>query len=142
MLNEKPAIESVRDHGHRLTSQRRLVLEIINESQSHLDVETIYLQAKQRDNRISLATVYRSLALLKEIGLIVEHSLGEDHAHFETAQQQPHYHFTCEKCGRVIEFNAPEIEKIIRTLSRTRNFEIKEVHFFLSGICDACQQDK
>jgi len=141
-LDTKTSIESVREHGRRLTPQRRLVLEILNGSQDHLDAESIYLQAKQRDEHISLATVYRSLALLKEIGLIVEHSLGEDHAHFETAQPSPHYHFTCEKCGRVFEFNAPEIEEILRTLHLEKEVEINEVHFFITGVCRSCQEIK
>jgi Fe2+ or Zn2+ uptake regulation protein len=140
MLKENQTIESVREHGHRLTPQRRLVLEIVTASQDHLDAESIYLQAKQRDDRISLATVYRSLALLKEIGLIVEHSLGEDHAHFESAQTSPHYHFTCERCGRVVEFSAPEIENILKNLCVEKKLEVNEVHFFITGVCQICQQ--
>lgn len=140
MVNAKATIDSVRHHGHRLTPQRRLVLEIVNDAHDHLDAETIFLQAKQRDDRISLATVYRSLALLKEIGLVVEHNLGEDHAHFETAQPQPHYHFTCEECGQVIEFSVQEIENILQELSLENKIEIKEVHFFLTGLCQACQK--
>jgi Fe2+ or Zn2+ uptake regulation protein len=140
MLKENQTIESVREHGHRLTPQRRLVLEIVTASQDHLDAESIYLQAKQRDDRISLATVYRSLALLKEIGLIVEHSLGEDHAHFESAQASPHYHFTCERCGRVVEFSAPEIENILKNLCVEKKLEVNEVHFFITGVCQICQQ--
>ncbi len=139
MLQTKPTIESLREHGHRLTPQRRLVLEIVHEARDHLDAETIFLQAKQRDDRISLATVYRSLALLKDIGLIVEHSLGEDRAHFETAQQKPHYHFTCENCGRVLEFRSPEIEDFLQTFSCENKIEIKEVHFFLTGVCQDCR---
>lgn len=140
MLQTKQTIESVRQHGHRLTPQRRLVLEIVNESKDHLDAEKIFQQAKQRDNRISLATVYRSLALLKEVGLIVEHSLGEDHAHFESAQSSPHYHFTCEKCGCVLEFGVPEINNILKKLSSEKEIEIHEVHFFLTGVCHACRK--
>ena len=140
MLETRPAIESVREHGHRLTPQRRLVLEILTHSQDHLDAESIFLKAKQRDEHISLATVYRSLALLKEIGLIVEHSLGEDHAHFETAQPSPHYHFTCESCGRVIEFSAPEIDTILQQLCREKEIQISETHFFVTGKCRTCQQ--
>lgn len=141
MLDSNLTIESVREHGHRLTPQRRLVLEIVNESKDHLDAEAIYTQAKHRDDRISLATVYRSLALLKEVGLIVEHNLGEDHAHFESAQSSPHYHFTCEKCGRVIEFSAPEIETVVKNICHQEKITVNEVHFFIMGMCQNCQQN-
>ncbi len=69
--------------GQRLTRQRKLVLDVVSDSQEHLDAETIYQLARERDENISLATVYRSLAYLKATGLIQEHNLGEDHGHFE-----------------------------------------------------------
>ncbi len=140
MQKTQPSIESLRLNGHRLTPQRRLVLEILTDAQDHLDAETIYMRAKGYDGHISLATVYRSLALLKETGLIVEHSLGEDHAHFETYQPTPHYHFTCENCGQVIEFKAPEIEKILKHLCQEKDIKVSEVHFFITGTCHACQK--
>lgn len=123
----------------RLTHQRRLVLEIIRNSQEHPDAEAILLQARARDARISQATVYRALAFLKEAGLVQEHSLGQGHGHFEAAQGAPHYHFTCKQCGRVIEFSAPEVIDIVHSLGEERGLLVTEVHLLLSGICDRCR---
>ena len=123
----------------RLTHQRRLVLEIIENSQEHPDAEAILLQARARDARISLATVYRALAFVKEAGLIQEHSLGQGHGHFEAAQSAPHYHFTCKQCGRVIEFSAPEVIQIVHGLGEERGLQVTDVHLLLSGICDRCR---
>ena len=139
MLHSKPLVETVRSHGHRLTHQRRIVLEILNDSQEHLDAEAIYLLAKARDAKISLATVYRSLALLKEVGLVIEHTLGEDHGHFETIQPSPHYHFTCQNCGCIIEFEAPEIETILQNLRQKNGIQVSSAHFHVTGKCPSCQ---
>ncbi len=124
--------------GQRLTRQRKLVLEVVSDSQEHLDAETIYQLAKERDENISLATVYRALAYLKATGLIQEHNLGEDHGHFESAQEQPHYHFICKNCGRVIEFEAPLMEEITRQLAEREGVHVTGVHLLVSGECSDC----
>jgi Fe2+ or Zn2+ uptake regulation protein len=88
---------------------------------------------------VSLATVYRTLALFKELGLINEHRLGEDHSHFETAPENPHYHFTCLNCRRVIEFKAPQIAETILPMLQDKGLQIAEVHLIISGFCADCQ---
>ena len=113
MKDPLPTLEIVRTQGRRLTPQRRLVLEILSETAEHLDADGIYARARARDEHISLATIYRSLALLKQVGLVTEHALGQDHGHFEPVKSTPHYHFTCQDCGVVIEFSSPKIEKAL-----------------------------
>jgi Fur family ferric uptake transcriptional regulator len=142
MVEKQSLLEAARatckKGGFRLTNQRRLVLEVLSTSQEHLDAESIYQQAKARDPRISLATVYRSLTWLCEIGLVTEHPLGENHSHFETNPSIPHYHFSCLKCGKVIEFDAPEVLEISRRLSKSQGMQIIEMHLHLSGTCAEC----
>jgi Fur family ferric uptake transcriptional regulator len=137
------SIDKLHTTGHRLTPQRRLILDILQESAAripseHLDAETLYIRAKARDTNISLATVYRSLALLKEIGLVQQHQLGEDHGHFEPIQENLHFHFTCLNCGQVIEFEAPEVLGIVHGLQNSRGLQVKEMHLHLGGYCSAC----
>jgi Fe2+ or Zn2+ uptake regulation protein len=132
-------LEVLRASGRRLTRQRRLVFEIIQKNAGHLEAETIYQLAKKRDTRISLATIYRSLALLKEAGLVQEHSLGQGHGHYETVQPDPHYHFTCLKCERVIEFDAPQVAELAEALSQREGLQITEVHLLLNGYCAQCR---
>lgn len=124
--------------SRRLTSRRKLVLEIVTESEQHLDAETIFQLARQRDESISLATVYRALFYLKEAGLIQEQRLGEDHGHFESAAARPHYHFVCQKCRRVIELEAPRLEEFLQASGISSNLQITEAHLLLDGICDQC----
>jgi Fe2+ or Zn2+ uptake regulation protein len=133
--------DQIRSSGHRLTRQRRLVLEVLQDSQDHLDADMIYDRAKARDPNIGLATIYRSLALLKEAGLVQEHRLGENHGHFETTQSAPHHHFTCLKCGRVIEFEAPQVMAAARKLCKSEGLQVTEIRLHLSGYCSQCREE-
>jgi Fe2+ or Zn2+ uptake regulation protein len=125
----------------RMTGHRRLVLEVLADSREHLDADTIYQRAKARDAHISLATIYRALAYFKYNGTLIEHQLGEGHGHFELKQPGNHYHFTCKNCGRVIEFEAPQVMDIARNLCASRGLQVSDVHLLLSGYCDACRMD-
>jgi Fe2+ or Zn2+ uptake regulation protein len=127
--------------GRRLTSQRRLILGVLEESGGHLDAETLFVRARTRDPDVSLATVYRTLAVLKEMGLVEEHNLGEEHSHYEAVRDQPHYHFVCLNCGKVIEFDAPLMGRIVREMGEQEGVCITDVHLRLSGYCVQCQDD-
>lgn len=127
--------------GRRLTPQRRLILEVLKDSKGHLDAEAVYNQAKVRAPDISLATVYRTLALLKKMGLVEEHRLGEEHSHYEVVQDEPHYHFTCQSCGRVIEFDAPLVAQIERRLSEEMGINVIDAHLHLIGYCAQCKDE-
>ena len=133
--------ESLHTSGRRVTRQRRLVMQVIQENPGHLEVEAVHALAKARDPKISLATVYRTLAVLKEIGMVKDHALGENHAHFEAAPEKPHYHFTCRKCGQVIEFDAPQVMQAVRALSKRERLQVADVHLFLSGYCARCRTE-
>jgi len=125
--------------GYRLTRQRQVVLEVLEGSNAHLDAGQVYERVRARDPRIGMATVYRTLALLKELGLVQEHRLGEEHSHFEAAQEALHYHFTCRDCGRVIEFEAPEVLEAVQALVEREGLQVDEVHLFVGGRCAACR---
>ena len=128
-----------REAGRRLTSQRCLILDVLKESDEHLDAEAVHERARMRASGLSLATVYRTLTLLKEMGLVEEHHLGEGHSHYEAVQEGPHYHFTCRRCGKVIEFDTPLVAKIERELREREGVEIRSAHLHLTGYCEACR---
>ena len=131
--------ESLHKSGRRMTQQRRLVMQVLEDNPGHLKVERVYDLAKARDPNISLPTVYRTLAVLKEMGLVESHTLGEDHTHFEAVPETPHYHFTCVRCGRVVEFDAPQVVQIVRGLSECKGLQVTDVHLLLSGYCAQCR---
>jgi len=140
MTSGKELAEVVRSRGLKLTRQRRLILDVLESSRGHLDAEMIYAKAKERDDRIGIATVYRTLALFKRIGLAEEHSLGEDHGHFEAAdKEKPHYHFSCLKCGKIIEFESPQVMRLARSMCEKKGLMVSEVHLHFSGYCRQCR---
>ena len=130
-----------RSAGRRMTAQRRLILDVLEKSEAHLDAEALHDRVRRHNPDVSLATVYRTLAVFKEIGLVEEHRLGEEHGHFELVRDCPHYHFTCLGCGRVIEFDTPLVAQIERELSKREGVRVTGAHLHLSGYCVRCQEE-
>ena len=123
----------------RLTPQRQWVFDCICHQPHHLDADSIYHLAKDAGHTISLATIYRSLAYLKDCGLIEEHKLGKDHSHFEPAETRPHYHFTCQQCGRVIEFELPSVQREVQKLAGKEGHSVTSIQLLVNGICHDCK---
>ncbi len=129
-----------RTSGRRLTSQRRLLLQVLAECDDHLDAEAIYALAKERDPNISLATVYRTLKVLKEVGVVQERVLdreGQKHHYEMTAEA--HYHFTCLRCGRVVEFESHLIEQASAELADRLGLAVVHKRVYLDGYCAECK---
>jgi Fe2+ or Zn2+ uptake regulation protein len=124
--------------GKRLTHQRELILETLEKSSKHLDAEAIHDRVRREDPDISLATVYRTLTLLKELGLVEVHSLGTERCRYESAGDTPHYHFTCIACGKVIEFDTPLVTQVSENLSEREGIRVTEAHLHVRGYCAEC----
>ncbi|MDI6768917.1 MAG: Fur family transcriptional regulator [Anaerolineales bacterium] len=142
MSREAQFLTAIRSNGLRMTRQRKLILEVLEASQEHLDAEDIHDRVKAHDPRIGLATVYRTLALLKAMGLVKEHGLGEEHGHFEAVQEVPHYHFTCIGCRQVIEFEAPAVTEAVQSLIDREGAQVMDVHLSLTGYCSNCRKER
>lgn len=127
--------------GRRLTSQRRLLLKVLAECDEHLDAEEIYDLAKEQDPNISLATVYRTLKVLKEAGIVEERILDPEgqKRHYEL-RDKSHYHFTCLGCGRVIEFESPLIEQASAELAERFHLDVVQTRVHMEGYCADCQE--
>lgn len=122
------------------TSQRRLLLNVMQEADKHLDAKELYRRASERDASISLATVYRNLQLFKEQGLINERHLGQARCFYEVKQPGEHQHLVCESCGQVIEFESPLIRKLVAEVQRRNSFTVTNVELYLEGYCDNCKE--
>jgi Fur family ferric uptake transcriptional regulator len=122
------------------TSQRRLLLSIMQEAERHLDAKELYRRASERDDSISLATVYRNLHLFKERGLINERHLGQARCYYEMKRLGEHQHLVCESCGQVIEFESPLIRKLVAEVQRKNNFSVTKVELYLEGYCHKCKE--
>lgn len=132
-------VKMLRQTGKRVTPQRVLILEIINECDGHLAAEEIYRLAKQKAPRLSLSTVYRTLRVLKETGLVEELYLGDAHYHYEV-KKEGHHHLICRGCGQVIEFQCPFSEQLVQHLGEEYGFEITEVCLSVRGYCAECRR--
>jgi Fur family ferric uptake transcriptional regulator len=134
--------DSLRSRGVRLTRQRRLLLELIDNSGLHLDAESLCQMAKERDPKLNRVTVYRTLKLLKEGGLIDEldlaHLQGEKH-YYETRLKQEHAHIICLRCGRVEEFFGEPLQSLRSQVSSQLGFEIVFARTEVGGYCSHCQ---
>ena len=128
--------------GLRATNQRALILDIIRRGRGHLDADEVYHKAREKKPRLSLSTVYRTLQMLKKLGLVEELGFDEAHRHYEIKPSNEHHHLVCLGCGRVIEFNQPLSRYIKRTVPEARDFEIGETEIRILGYCPACRQNK
>ena len=126
--------------GLRVTNQRALILNIIR--QGHLDADEVYRQARKKQPRLSLSTVYRTLQKLKELGLVDELYFGEAHHHYEIKQPVGHHHLVCLGCGKILEFECPLSEKIKEDVARQRGFEVTSTEVHMTGYCSDCRRDR
>ena len=127
---------------HRVTGQRRLLLEIIRAQGEHLDAEKLYRLARQQYPRINRSTVYRTMRLLRDLGLVDEVHLGEDHHHYEIKAPVHHHHLICLRCGQVLEFSNPLAEELATEVARRNGFEIQEIRIDLTGYCADCRRKR
>lgn len=128
--------------GHRLTAQRRLLWELLEEARGHLDAKELYRRASARDESISPATVYRSLNLFKQLGLVDERRLGKVRCYYEIKQSPEHQHLVCQGCGKVIEFESPLIRKLVQIVRAEHGFNVTKAELYLKGYCSECEQQK
>src|SRR5271156_540962 len=119
MLKRYELLNEIAVKGVRLTAQRRTLIEIIQEATTHLDATSLLELARKRDSRIDRATVYRTIDLLKKLGLVDEldlmHLNGEKH-YYEVRTQKDHLHLACFGCGAVEEFASPTFERLKREI--------------------------
>ncbi len=124
--------------GKRTTSQRALILEVLGHTTGHLDADEVYRLARDRDPRLSLSTVYRTLNLLRDLGQIDELHLAEEHHHYEPKSADGHQHLVCLGCGKVLEFVSNLTAQMRREQETATGFVVNGVHVDLTGYCPDC----
>ena len=129
----------LRAAGKRITPQRKLVLAILARGDGHLDAHDIYERARRRDARLSLSTVYRTLGVLKETGVVRELHLDDEHHHYELDGKDEHSHLVCLVCGQVIEVDSSPFAEAAGVLGELHGFEIASAQVELTGTCSRCR---
>ena len=123
----------------KLTSQRRFILHQAIHAKGHFSAEELLDFSKKADRTISKATVYRTLALLKESGVLEEQDFGDGKKLYERAQGRKHHdHFVCIRCGKIIEFENSQIERLQDAEARHHDFKVVYHSLKLFGFCKRC----
>lgn len=133
------------NRGIRLTRQRRILLDIIENASDHLQASDLLRLAREEDDRIDRATVYRTLQLLKKHGLIEEldllHLDGAEH-HYEVVSGAGHAHIGCTVCGKVVEMETSLLSELEGEIRRRTGFEVSSVRIEVAAICPKCRSKK
>lgn len=133
--------QKVRRSGLKLTLQREAICESFFSKDGHRSAEEILIEARKRDPRVSLATIYRTLKLLQEYGFADAHNFQDGQALFEPVfdAHAHHDHLICTKCGRIVEFMDATIERLQTKIAREHYFTITDHKMELYGLCQSCQ---
>jgi len=135
--------------GYRITIARQAILEVLSKTNEHLSAEDIFFGVHKEYPNIGLTTIYRTLELLVQLGLVFKFDFGDGRARYELTEgpeRKHHHHLICTECGRIIDYTdfiEEELEFLRRTekeLSRKHNFEITGHLIQFNGICDKCRQ--
>ena len=134
--------DSLKQKGIRLTRQRQILLDLIDKSGQHLDAERLYTMAKEKDPKLNRVTVYRTLKMLKEGGLVDELDLmhiGGDQHYYETRLKQEHAHIICLRCGKVEEFFGEPLQRLRKQVESHLGFQVVLARTEVGGYCSHCQ---
>ena len=138
-MHHQQALEMLRLQGHRITPQRVLVLSVVAEGDGHMGVDEVFRRAKEAHQYMDLATVYRTLRLFRDAGVVTEVEIG-DRLHYElTMPGDLHHHMVCRQCSGAYNLNPHYLEEFRETLVREFGFVPDLEHFSVSGVCAECQ---
>jgi Fur family ferric uptake transcriptional regulator len=145
MKAERPLVERMQSRGLRMTWQRRMLAELLDEADEHLDAERIYQVARGKDPRIHRATVYRTLGTLKKLGLIDELDLmhyGGDRHFYEVRTSAFHIHLVCMRCGSVDEPDGGFWDELKDRVRHETGFRAEAVRLEVGGVCARCRGER
>lgn len=142
-VSRSSLMKELATRGVRITEQRRLIVGIIQDSPRHLDAATLLQMARKQDPTIDRSTVYRTISMLKNRGLIDEldlmHIEGEKH-YYEVKTNRDHCHMACFRCGAIMEYTSSAFEKLKEDIAAQSGFQIRVVRLEVGGFCRKCRK--
>jgi Fe2+ or Zn2+ uptake regulation protein len=138
-LEKRDIREKFRRSGYTLTSQRRAVLEALEEANSHPSAEDIYLIVKKKNPRVALGTVYQALSVLEEIGIVGSKHWSESPTRYDL-NVEPHVDIRCARCGEVSEIPGVELRELEEHIRNNTTYEVTHATMVIEGLCPACRK--
>ena len=132
--------QALQKKGYRLTPQRIMVLDALHNVDTHISAEEIYAQVKARYSYANISTVYRTLDLLKELGLVTEIDLDDGRVRYHLSEKGHHHHLVCSNCGKIIDLPESSLLQLTETLARDYKFKADLKHLAVFGLCASCQR--
>jgi Fur family ferric uptake transcriptional regulator len=129
----------IRAAGHRVTPQRIRILDAICDGGGHTTLGEVYARVRQVDRSIDRSTLYRTLKLFVELGLVVSADTGDGETYYEIAKPHRHHHLVCRQCGQQQEIDHAAVEPVFKHLLDRYGFQADTDHLVLFGICANCQ---
>lgn len=133
--------DTLRASGYRVTPQRQLVLEAVTRLE-HATPEEIYAEVRQTAVGVNLSTVYRTLELLEQIGLVTHTHLGHGAHRYHLAADAQHIHLVCRGCGAIIQLDPAAVSSLVQTLDADHGFEVDVGHLTVFGTCRQCRSSR
>src|SRR5215217_3193933 len=140
MITPIPDIERLRPAGAKRSSKRDLILNVFLKQEGHLSADDLFDISRREDQRISRATVYRTLQWMVDAGIARKVDFGEGRFRFEHSYRQPrHFHLICKTCHRSFEFLSSDIETLIEEIATARSFSASQSVVQIYGTCEECR---
>lgn len=130
---------TLREQGYRLTPQRNVIWEVVRGAGRHMTAEEITVEVKQQLPDVNASTVYRTLALLVDLDLVVETRLEGSVCYYEVSPEPSHHHFVCRRCGAVGHFGDELLMPVREELSQRHGFAVEQIQVTAVGLCRTCQ---
>lgn len=132
-------LKMLRDQGHRLTPQREMVILALHEANGHLSAEEIHACVQKQNPCVDLSTIYRTLELLREMGIVSQFQAENHLALYELSARAPHHHLTCKQCKAVIDIGVEDLQSFQRFLLDRYGFRANLDHCVIEGLCARCR---
>jgi len=133
-------VDKLKKQGYRLTPQRLMIVSAIETSHDHISAEEIYSQVVGKYPNVNISTIYRTLELLKQLGLVTETDLGEGRVRYHPADKGHHHHLVCQECGAVIDLHESVLSPLKDALLREYDFIADLRHLGIFGRCVKCRK--
>jgi Fur family ferric uptake transcriptional regulator len=132
--------DALKKQGYRLTPQRLMVVSAIENSEDHISADEVYSKVVTRYPNVNISTVYRTLELLKRLGLVTETDLGGGRVRYHPADKGHHHHLICQECGAMIDLDESLLEPLKEALLLEHNFIADLRHLAIHGRCVRCRK--